>query len=136
MSIFSKLFGKPKAGGELHHALDWLAAQPLGQNLAFEEITGKVRKLIADNPKIVQDMLIIEQRKPLEVVLSSIVNFCGRDLQMGNEHVYRGVLGVMGAEKKKLFLQAQALMVERGFCTQEDADEGRALMEQQVKEVG
>ena len=49
---------------------------------------------------------------------------------------YRGVLGVMGAEKKKLFLQAQALMVERGFCTQEDADEGRALMEQQVKEAG
>jgi len=136
MSILAKLFGGPKEGREVIHSLDWLKRSPMGENFAFEEIDARARKLIADHPKQLQDMLIIEGHKPLQVALNLIINFCGRDLALGGEHVYRGVLGMDGKEKQKLFLQAQAMMVERGFCTQEDADEGRALMERQVKDAG
>jgi hypothetical protein len=95
-----------------------------------------VRKLIADHPEKVRDMLIIDGKKPLEVALLLIINYCGRDLASGENHTCRGVLSMTGTEKKKLFLQAQALMVERGFCTQDDADGGHELLAKQIKEAG
>ena len=133
--MFSKFF-RAKEVRDVEHALEWLKATPLAETLCFEEISGRVRKIVIANPKLVRDQIIIEDRKPLHVALHLIANMCGTDLATGNEHVYRGVLGTMGTEKRKLFLQAMSLMEELGFIEKDDANYGRELVTQQIQDAG
>jgi hypothetical protein len=135
MKLFSKIF-RPKEVRDVLFSLDQLDASSLAQTMYYEEIKTRAGKAISANPELVRKMLIVEEQKPLQVALNLIVNICGGDLRSGSDHIYRGVLGMRGTPKRALFFQAQAIMVERGYITQEDAECGRKLLADDIRQAG
>ncbi len=135
MSIFKKLF-RAKEVNDVEHALAWLNDSPLAGTLCFESVQSEARRTAGSHPDVVRNAILIEGEKPLQVALNLIINICGRDIASGSEHTYRGVLGITGAEKKKLFHLAAAMMVERGYMTKDDEDFGRETLAQQIKNAG
>ena len=70
-------------------------------------------------------------------IYNFIVHAVGDQLESGQHHIYRGVLGAVGITYKQLFEHAINTMVEMGGYTQEWANEHlRAAVYKGIKEMG
>ena len=135
MSILSRLL-RPKEVSDVMFALDSLDGTALAETMCFETVKAEAKKAITANSNVVRTRILVDGQKPLEVALNLLINLAARDLTNGEDHTYRGVLGIRGKAKRALFAQAQTMMIERGFITQQDADYGRDRLTQEISEVG
>lgn len=135
MALFSRFF-RPKEVRDVLFALDRLRKSPLADTMCFDEIEARARQTVTSNPNLVREQVVMEGHQPLQIALNLIINLCGCDLGSGAYHTYRGVLGFHGTAKRAMFNQAQAIILERGFIEQEDADHGRRLLAEQIKNAG
>lgn len=70
-------------------------------------------------------------------IYNFLIHAVGDQLQSGQHHLYRGVLGVVGIQYKRLFEHAINTMVESDGYTQEWANENlRAQVYKAINEVG
>lgn len=78
----------------------------------------------------------IDGLKPDQLALILICNVLGRHLSSGEHHTYRGVLGFMGSDMLQLWTKAIATLRERGYYTDEQANDDMSWIKEQIKNVG
>lgn len=109
---------------------------PLGRPL-LEKLAGTIKKQwTAEHEKNYAEQ--IRQGETHEAfIYNFIVHAVGDQLESGQHHIYRGVLGPVGITYKQLFEHAINTMVEMEGYTQEWANENlRATVYKTIKEVG
>lgn len=135
MGILARFF-RPKEVRDVLFALDSLDTSVLAEAMCYNDIKGKARDTVLTAPDTVRRMILVDDQKPLEVVLTLLINICARDLRSGTEHIYRGTLSMRGAGKRTLFHQCQTMLLAKGYMTKEDFDHGAARIADEIKEAG
>jgi hypothetical protein len=130
--------------------LIWKILPPFEVKVTSEEISAFLTKHANSSKSIIErgtsDLLKdvdkaiysirIEGVKPEHLALLLITNVTGEHLSMGNYHVYRGVLNIVGNNMLAVFSHAVQLMQERGYQSSEEADEDMQWVHRQIAGAG
>ncbi len=101
------------------------------------DVLDDVEKLLAKKSSRAEiDKSVKAGNAPRTIVLYAIVQNCKSRLSGGRFHVYRGVLGLEGQGYQAVFETALNELTKGGFVNQEQADEQRELLRQEIREWG
>ena len=134
MKLFRKIF-KPD---EIKSVLDVLnEAEHSFNSPAFCLISENIKGAISKYPERVVDM-VRSDKSPRQTVFIMIANIAGDEVESGKHHLYRGVLNPLGygSELLKIYYLALDELVKMGHIDEEEAEENRLGIKENIKSVG
>lgn len=78
----------------------------------------------------------ISQMKPDQLALTLIFNVLTRRLQSGSQHVYRGMLSIIGRDMLRLWHVTAKELITRGYSTQEEYEADVKGLTEEIRSVG
>ena len=78
----------------------------------------------------------VNQMKPKQLALLLITNVAWNELASGNNHIYRGVLSVMGKEYLRIFKVALSSSLELGYIDSDEYRDDLKKLEIAINEMG
>ena len=103
-------------------------------DLGFDSIKQQLKIFIIENPDKVRKAL--EANGARNACLMGIVKIAREDLASGQDHLYRGVLSIVGDGKKTAFHIAMRELEKAGVCTAEVRQLRSKELEEDIREVG
>ena len=107
----------------------------LNANVCGGIIEPKVIALAKDAGKTFYSVRI-EKMKPEHLALLLVTNVLGAEIQSGNHHIYRGILGIIGQDMLSAWSSAQKVMLERGYVTDDGVAKDNQWIHEQIKGAG
>ena len=77
-----------------------------------------------------------DRMKPDQLALIQICNVVGSHLSNGQHHVYRGTLSMIGQDMLTIWTAAISALRDRGYYTDEQADDDMVWIMEQISNVG
>jgi hypothetical protein len=137
MGIFNWLF-RSKQVKDMLRALDEL--RPLfdssGPRIAFNGIMQRLRAYIIEHPQEIRENLVRHGHQPRISCLVAMVRITRDDLASGHDHIYRGILSMVGESKKSIFEIAMQELEKATVCTAEVRRLRSQELEDAIAEVG
>ncbi|OIO54798.1 hypothetical protein AUJ46_02315 [Candidatus Peregrinibacteria bacterium CG1_02_54_53] len=105
------------------------------ENISFPMVKDCIKHLIYSRPHELAQ-IIRDGTPPRKWVYVSVANISGDFVSCGEFHVYRGVLNFMGTDLLKLFDAVLDELVKMGFLGAEIAQEQKATIRENIRNVG
>ena len=96
----------------------------------------RAKARVKGNVEIIIYAVRIEHKKPEYIALFTITNTLGELLSSGYYHFYRGHLDMVGKDMLKVWDRAIDLLHTRGYYTNEEAEEDRKWIREQIAVMG
>ena len=103
--------------------------------LCVEQVRSEALRLTKDVDKVVYSIRI-NRMKPDHLALTLIHNVLTRNLESGWEHVYRGRLGIVGHDMRRLWHATEKELIKRGYLTEEEYATDATELMKAIREVG
>lgn len=104
--------------------------------LSRDAINSLVQSYLRRNPQAAVDAIRIEHVQPEHYALALIGGILKIQLVSGQHHSYRGVLGIIGADMKRVWEKVTDRLVDRGYVDTETAQEVRMDLHDEIKSIG
>jgi hypothetical protein len=105
-------------------------------SVGYSHIKVQVKEHFIKHQKEWAEFVKEEKQQPREVCLFAMVNTARDDLAYGHDHIYRGVLSMIGEGKFKVWTIASNELVKMGKLTNEKYDKVLKDVKQEIREVG
>ncbi len=132
--MFGGLF-KPSHEKQCLKVLQIFGAE-LESELAWQEIQGKVARVIRDQSKDIERRIVFDGDRPKDVVGDIIASICLTDIELGHEHIYRRRLGMTGQSKRNIFAAIVTQQFADGWIDAQQLGIANENMKQAVAGAG
>ena len=131
--FFWKIFPPYESGIIKRQILGFLEAD---NGLAKDEIERLVLSYLKRKPGTVVEAIRINHIPADHVALALVTGILKTGLTSGSNHVYRGMLGMIGEDMYRVWYNAISMMVEKGYLKTEDAERLRNEVRSKIKSEG
>ena len=108
----------------------------LSNEFAWNEISLKTTRVIKQQSAAIDKRINFDGERPKDVVGDIIANICLTDVEIGMDHVYRGVLGMVGQSKRNIFAQIISQQFADGWISAQELGVANENMKSAVAGAG
>jgi hypothetical protein len=113
-----------------------LGTELAGPELAFDGVRQRLKKHFIEHPEYLQEAIQKQGVSPRNTCLIAIANITGDDLTSGWDHIYRGMLGMVGQSKRSIYNIAMEELEKAGVCTAEERRMDALELRKAIREIG